>query len=310
MSYLADLMLRLAAGAARLPPQTRARQAAYLAQAENADGGFSARQGPSDLYYTSFALRALAMLGELDDRKAARAAGFLAERLEPQMPSIDFLSVVTAAVLVEAAAAVDVFVQAGRDRRESVIDFLQPYRRDDGGYAKTPQSGHGSTYHTFLVAACKQVVGAPLEAEVSRMVELVRSRRRPDGGFVEIPAMRRSGTNPTAAAIGLLRMFGALDEPTRRAAAEFLSGMQNEEGGLRANTQIPVADLLSTFSGLVALAGIDATAAIDTAAARRFVSSLEQPRGGFRASAFEQAVDVEYTFYGLGSMALLVQAGA
>jgi geranylgeranyl transferase type-2 subunit beta len=205
---------------------------------------------------------------------------------------------------VEMATAVDVFAQAGRDRRQSVIDFVERFRRRDGGYAKTPGSAHGSTYHTFLVAACKQMIGAPLEG-AKQMAEFVRSRQRPDGGFVEIAPMRHSGTNPTAAAVGLLQILGRLDEPTRGAATEFLAGMQTKEGGLRANTRIPVADLLSTFTGLVALAGIDAASAIDTAAVRRFVTSLERPHGGFRAGAFELAVDVEYTFYGLGSLALL-----
>jgi geranylgeranyl transferase type-2 subunit beta len=305
MAYLADLALRLAAGAGRLPEAVRARHAAYLADAQNADGGFSARRGPSDLYYTGFALRALAMLGELDEPKAARAAGFLGQRLGQPMPSIDFLSLVTAAVLVEAATGADVFAEAGRDRRESLVGFMEEYRRGDGSYAKTPRGAEGSTYHTFLVAACKQIVGAPLEDEAAQMVELVRSRRRPDGGYVEIGAMRHSGTNPTAAAVGLLQVLGALTEPTRTGAAAFLADMQNEEGGLRANTRIPVADLLSTFTGLVALSGMDAVAMIDTAAARRFVESLEQPGGGFRGGSFDHAPDVEYTCYGLGTLALL-----
>jgi len=304
MSYLGNLTLRLAAGAGRLPQETRVRHVAYLADAQNADGGFSARQGPSDLYYTGFALRALAILGELDEPMSARAAGFLKQRLEQQLPGIDFLSLVTGAVLVEMATGVDVFAEASRDRRQSVIDFFERFRRGDGGYAKTPRGGQGSTYHTFLVAACKQMVGAPLD-EAEQMAEMVRSRRREDGGFVEIGVIRHSGTNPTAAAIGLLQMLDSLDEPTRRAVAEFLARMQNQEGGLRANPRIPVADLLSTFTGLVALAGVDAVSAIDTAAVLRFVKSLEQPRGGFRAGAFDHAVDVEYTFYGLGTLALL-----
>jgi geranylgeranyl transferase type-2 subunit beta len=183
-------------------------------------------------------------------------------------------------------------------------DFVEPFRREDGGYAKTARGGQGSTYHTFLVAACKQLVGAPLD-EAERMLALVDSRRRTDGGYVEIDAMRYSGTNPTAAAVGLLQILQRLDGSLRTAAGEFLAAMQNEEGGLRANTQIIVADLLSTFTGLAALVGLEATGAIDPAAAKRFVLSLEMPQGGFRAGVFDDAADVEYTFYGLGALALL-----
>ena len=77
MSYLANLTLRLAAGVAALPEETRRRHAAYLAAARSDDGGYTGRQGPSDFYYTSFALRGLALLDALDDRTAERAREFL-----------------------------------------------------------------------------------------------------------------------------------------------------------------------------------------------------------------------------------------
>ena len=42
-----------------LPEAARARHAGYLKSAQNSDGGFSGREGDSDLYYTAFALRGL-----------------------------------------------------------------------------------------------------------------------------------------------------------------------------------------------------------------------------------------------------------
>ncbi len=307
MSYLADLTLRLAAGAGRLPEPVRRRHAARIAGSQHDDGGFTGREGSGDLYYTSFALRALAMLNDLDEATASRVGRFLAAQIQRQLPAIDFLSLVTSAVLVEGATGVDVFAEAGRDLQQSVIDSVEQFRRDDGGYAKTHRGGQGSTYHTFLAAGCRQMVGLPLEG-APRMVELIRSRQRDDGGFVEVAPLRDGGTNPTAAAVGLLRMLDALDEPTRTAAAKFLAGMQTREGGLRANTRIPVADLLSTFTGLVALGDLDAAGSVDTSRVLRFVNSLEDPQGGFRAGAFDDAVDVEYTFYGIGTLALLTVA--
>lgn len=304
MSYLADLTLRLAAGAARLPEDVCRRHAEYVLGRQHVDGGFSGRRGPGDLYYTSFAMRTLAMVNRLDEATCGRVAGFLGGRLAQPLPSIDFLSLVTAAVLVEGATGVDVFAETGRDLQGSVADSLERFRRGDGGYAKTQRGGQGSTYHTFLAAGCRELVGLPPDG-APQMIELVRSRRRADGGFVEISPMPYSGSNPTAAAVGLLRMLDALDQPTAAAAAEFLAAMQTGEGGLRANTRIPVADLLSTFTGVVALGDLGALSAIDTAAVRRFVQSLDRPGGGFRAGGFDDAVDVEYTFYGLGTLALL-----
>ncbi|NQT11519.1 MAG: beta-hydroxylase, partial [Planctomycetes bacterium] len=305
MSYLESLTLRLAAGAMRLTDDVRRRHAEFLTRGQNDDGGFSGREGESDLYYTGFALRGLALTGEFSEDVAARSGRYLQERLAGPMPSIDFLSLVSSAVLLEATSGIDVFAVAGRDRKTMVTDTLEPFRRDDGGYAKTDRSPHSSTYHTFLAAASKQLVGAAAADEAPRIVALIRSRKRDDGGFVELAQIAQSGANPTAAAIGLLRLLDAMDEPTRDGAAAFLAGMQNAEGGLRANGRIPLADLLSSFTGLVALADLDALARIDLTAAQRYVEALEQPGGGFRGGVWDDAADVEYAFYGLGALALL-----
>jgi geranylgeranyl transferase type-2 subunit beta len=304
MSYLTSLTLRLAAGAMRLPEEVRRRHEAFLAAAQNDDGGFPGRQGPSDLYYTGFALRALAMLGGLPDPLADAASRFLQQGLREHLASIDFYSLVFSAVLLEILSGRDVFAAAGRDRRETVTGTLNRLRRDGGGYAKNDRSPHSSTYHTFLAAACKQLVGLPLD-DAPEMIELIRSRRRDDGGFVELGQLRQSGTNPTAAAIGLLRLADALNDPIRQGAVAFLVGMQNAEGGLRANARIPAADLLSTFTGLATLADLDAPAAIDLPRARQYVEALEPSAGGFRGGVWDDTADVEYTFYGLGSLAIL-----
>jgi len=304
MPYLGNLTLRLSAGAMRLPEPVRRRHAEFLAAAQNPDGGFPGREGPSDLYYTGFALCGLALLGGLREAVASRAAGFLGGHVESSLPSVDFLSLVFSAVLLEFMTGFDVFGSAGRDRRQVLLERTEPFRRDDGGYAKTPRSGPSSTYHTFLVAACRELAGIAVSEPV-RMAGLARSRQRPDGGFVELDGLEHSGTSPTAAAVGLLRLLDAMEEPIRLASGRFLAGMQNLEGGLRANTRIPVADLLSTFVGLVALADLESLSGVDAASARRYVRSLEVPQGGFRGGAWDDRPDVEYTFYGLGVQALL-----
>jgi geranylgeranyl transferase type-2 subunit beta len=304
MSYLENLTLRLMMGAARLPDETRRRNRAFLAAAQADDGGFAGRQGPSDLYYTGFALRGLVLLDGLSGSVAERAGRFLRRRLAGEMPSIDFFSLIQSALVLETTSAVNVFAQAGCDRREIVTRTLERFRRGDGGYAKTARSPHSSTYHTFLAASCRQLVGLPLD-DGPKLVELIRSRRREDGGFVELAPLKRGATNPTAAAIGLLRLARALDEPIRQAAAAFLAGMQNAEGGFRANRRVPVADLLSTFTALATLADLDALSAVDPALARRYGQSLELAEGGFRGGAWDDTADVEYTFYGVGTLALV-----
>ena len=305
--YLQELTLRLAAGLEHIPDSWRQRHADYLCRAQQADGGFAGREGPSDLYYTSFAVRGLALFGALEGQVADRAVGFLRARLVGHVPVVDFLSLIYAAAVLRLAAGQDVFADRPDHWQRAVADTLAPLRRADGGYAKTSEGQASSMYHSFLVVLCHQLLGEPTP-EPERLVEFVRTRQRDDGGFVEMSVMKRSGTNPTAAAIGLLKIFDALDEGTRDATAEFLADMQTDEGGLRANTRIPIADLLSTFTGLLTLADLGQPALVDLAAARQYVDSLQLGKGGFHGAAWDPACDVEYTFYGLGATALLAGA--
>lgn len=304
LSYLAALTVRLATGIGQLPAATRTRHAAYLKGAQRDDGGFAGREGGSDLYYTGFALRGLAILGELEGAVAERAAAFLASRLDKRESIVDFFSLVYGAMLVQSAAGIDVFAAAPPEWRESVADFLEKLRRPDGGYAKGFEGVASSTYHTFLVLLCLELIERPA-LQPEKIVAFLLSQRAEEGGFREIRASKRAGTNPTAAAIAALRMLGALDDETRLDTIDFLADMQTDEGGLRANTRIPIADLLSTFTGLLTLEDLGGQREIDIDRVRRFVAELEQPEGGFHGAAWDPAHDVEYSFYGLGCLALL-----
>lgn len=304
LSYLEDVTLRLAHGVAGLPEEVRGPHAEYLRSQQNADGGFSGREGPSDLYYSGFALRGLALTGELHGEVAERAARFLQSRLAGQAPIVDFLSLVYGAMLLESSAGIDVFAQAPPGWRDSVAVALERFRRPDGGYAKTDEGQSSSTYHTFLVVICNQLIGRP-PVEPDRLAAFVKSRQRPDGGFVEIGPMRNSGTNPTAAAVGVLKVLDRFDEHLRHAVVEFLAELQNDEGGLLANGRIPMADVLSTFTGSLTLSDLQALGEIDVVAAYEYVLSMQAPGGGFRGGVWDEATDVEYTFYGLGALALL-----
>lgn len=302
-TYLQSLTFRLADAIARLPEQTRTRHVRFLSEAQRDDGGFAGREGESDLYYTGFGLRGLAVLGELNEDRACRAGDFLKGRLAGRESIVDFLSLIYGATLIKVLADVDIFAAAPTDWRTAVAGAMNELRRPDGGYAKGPEGRVSSTYHTFLVMLCLELIEAPIP-EPEKVVQFLRGQCCEAGGFREISVSKRAGTNPTAAAIGALRILGALDEGLCDGAVDFLAEMQTDEGGLRANTRIPIADLLSTFTGVLSLQDLGAADEIDIAAARDFAASLEQPNGGFFGAAWDMACDVEYTFYGLGALAL------
>ena len=303
-SYLEELTVRLAVGAAELPEAVRIRHADFLKGLQRPDGGFAGREGDSDLYYTSFALRSLSILGQLHGAVAERAATFLRSRLATREPIMDLLSLVYGAAVLDASAGIDVYSDASPTWKDDITVTLEELRRDDGGYAKSKEGGAGSTYYSFLVLMCHELVGKPLPCP-KRLIDFVLSQRCEEGGFREIRVAKRASTNPTAAAIGVLRSLDALDNEIRDGTIGFLAEMQTDEGGLRANTRIAIADLLSTFTGLLTLADLDAMERIDSKAAFGYVKRLQRDQGGFRGGAWDDAVDVEYTFYGLGCLSLL-----
>jgi geranylgeranyl transferase type-2 subunit beta len=306
--YLQRLTGRLIDGVDRLPAQVRRRHAAWVRARQRPDGGFPGREGGSDLYYTGFALRALAVLQELESDTCDRAATFLRGRMTSSAGVVDLFSLLVSAFLVRLGGGPDVLADAPADWPDRVADTLETFRHPEGGYAKAPGGSSGSTYTTFLVALALELLGKTIP-EPDRVISFLRGRFRA-GGFVEIPQMKRAGTNPTAAAVGTLRILGALDDPTRGSVAEFLVRLvAADEGGLRANDRIPAADLLSTFTGGWTLADVGALDRLDRAAVRRYAESLQGPDGGFRGGLWDAGMDVEYTFYGIGVLGLLAIEG-
>jgi geranylgeranyl transferase type-2 subunit beta len=308
--YLLRLTLRLADGISRLPAENWDRHSTYLRSAQNPDGGFSGRAGGSDLYYTGFALRGLAVLDALTPAIAERASGFLRGCLTHQTSVIDFFSLLYSCVLVQLAGGPDAFAGSPSNWQDRVAETLESFRTSDGGYAKTIGGASGSTYHTFLVALCYQLLGRPLP-RLADVVRFIAGRSREDGGYVEMAPMRRGGTNPTAAAAGLLQMAAeempsALEE-VREGVIAFLAGMASPEGGLRANGRAPLADLLSTFTAAWTLEQLGGLHRLDAKQIWRYAESLQRPEGGFHGGLWDEGHDVEYTFYGLGVLALLTR---
>ena len=302
------MTMQLAAGVGQLPDAVRASHATYVADAQRADGGYAGRESGSDLYYTSFALRSLAISGMLHGPAAQRTADFLRNHLDQKLPVVDFIALIYSQKLLQAAAGIDVFNGQGSAWRNRVVNFLNSCRRADGGYARGPENPRSSTYQTFLTLICFELLDAsPAQPEVTSC--FLKSQQRDDGGFVEFSPMRRSGTNPTAAAIGGLKILGEVSPDLQSSAAEFLAGMQTAEGGLRANTRIPIADLLSSFTGLFTLFELGEHQRVRLEPLARFASQLAASDGGFCAALWDTDKDVEYTFYGLGTLALLATAG-
>ena len=302
--FLLRLGQRLVRGLSRLDSGRRAKHRDFVVARQNADGGFSGREGGSDLYYTGFAVRCLSVLDVLTETDCQAISRYLRGNSRAQVTVIDLVSWLYCAVIVQASSGIDVLADFDPQWPDRLAETLESFRTRDGGYAKTHEGAAGSTYHSFLVALCYELIGRPLPQK-DRLVQFVFDRQREDGGFVEIQPMKRGGTNPTAAAVALLNMSGTMDDVARDDVRAFLKEVRGGDGGFQANTRIPFSDGLSTFTGLLSALDLGLTELVDRPRTEIFIDSLEFPEGGFRGATWDQVADVEYTFYALGTLGLI-----
>jgi geranylgeranyl transferase type-2 subunit beta len=304
-SFLLRLTGLLLAGLKDLDPERAARHVNLILSFQRPDGGFAGRRGGSDLYYTSFAVRGLALLNALNDSRCQLVANYLKTAAAKQRYSlIDLVSWFYSFITVQLTGITPPFEGDAVALIDELSAALETFRRPDGGYARTHEGGASSTYHTFLAVLCYEMLGR-IPPDENAIVRFLLSRRRDDGGFVEIGPMKRSGTNPTAAAAVLLKRFESVEPEVLSGIGDYLTKVKGDEGGFRANTQTPFCDLLSTFTGILTARYLGLGDSIDAEAFRRFLGRLELDKGGFKGAVWDSETDPEYTFYGLGALSLL-----
>lgn len=304
MSFAVEFAVRLMAAAPRIPRERKAKHAAWLLTQRAEGGGFRGRSDLPDRYYTAFGVRCALLLDCLDAGLLTDMLPYLRRQSRSSLATVDLASYLTVAFTAEFFAGVSIDDRSPEERKEWVATLLLPYRRSDGGWAKSSNSGLSSTYHTFLALGCLELADLAVP-EPQRVADMIRQRQASDGGFVDLPVLRESGTNTTAAALAVLYDLDALSDQTRRQACGFLRTMQRRDGGFAASARAPCSDLLSTFTAVVSLDLMDALEESTAEAALRYVSELEHPEGGFRGVTLDDQRDAEYTFYGLAATAWL-----
>jgi geranylgeranyl transferase type-2 subunit beta len=303
--YLMRLADRVSRGLRKLPVEQLGLHREFLLGQQCDSGGFRGREGDGDLYYTGFAVRALAVTGGLPVENAARLHGFLKSADALSLNAVDLLSWLYSAIVVEASQGGGVLSEKPAEFAAEVLRSLLQLRTADGGFSRTTEGAAGSTYQSFMCALVFELLGQQIPRR-NALVQFLYDRQREDGGFVEIAPMKRSGTNPTAAAVALLKSLGAMDDEIAEDVLGFLTDVVSSEGGFQANTRIPFADGLSTFTGLLTAQDLGRRDLIPTEQMLAYVrGGLELESGGFRGAVWDQQADVEYTFYGLGILGLL-----
>lgn len=303
--FLITLGTRISTGLARLEPPRRERHRQFILSRQQRDGGFKGREGDSDLYYTSFAVRGLAVLGGLTTDEAKQIGSFLGTFHWRSLHVVDLISWLYSALVTQTFGGPDLLANEPPDWPDQIAAKLESVRTSDGGYAKSTEGAIGSTYHSFLTVMTYELLDRK-PPKPNKLGQFLFDRQRDDGGFVEIAPMKTSGTNPTAAAAVLLQRLGFADEQLTIDLRDFLKQVRSDEGGFQANTRIPFADGLSTFTSLLVAQDFGLDRFQDLASIEAFITQqLEFPTGGFRGASWDEQADVEYTFYGLGVLGLL-----
>ncbi len=251
------------------------------------DGGFTNRAGEPDLYYTVFGLESLLALQS--QHPLSDFPPFL-----KQFETGDHLDFVHLACLARAWADIGT-ASLVADKRTGILDRIETFRTQDGGYNQTPGAATATTYACFLALGAYQDLETALPHS-EKMIDSLSSLQCEDGGFANQSQQTTGLTPPTAAAITLLRHF---QRPVPDQITQWLLQRCLPQGGFSASPKITMPDLLSTATALHALAGQQVDLDKIREVCLDFIDSVWVNQGSFYGNWTEETLDTEYTYYGL-----------
>ncbi len=205
------LMLALPAGASAASPSKRA--AAYMAKAQNKDGGFGSTPGTaSGALYSGWASLGLASAGR-NPRDVERRGHSAIDYIRSGARQIRDVGEIERTILVIEAAGLNARDFAGRD----FVARLNGYRRADGSF-----SGFIS-YTAFGILALRAA-----DAGTNKPARWLARQQNEDGGFGLSPSAQSDVDNTGAAmqALATAGRGGPLDD-----AVGYLRRAQNGDGG-------------------------------------------------------------------------------
>lgn len=258
----------------------------FLKNARAKEGGFQDRSGLADLYYTVFGLDGLLSLGvecdEADWLPFVTSHG-LGENL-------DFVHLCCLIRCLSAASHL-------KGEREKLLNQLNRFRSEDGGFHPDPGAAYGTAYGAFLGVGAMQDLGVDLGSVQSDIQRSLDGLKTADGAWGNDRQQRIGATNATAAVMTTLRQWGG--QPSLD-ASDWLIQRIHPMGGFMATPTAPIPDLLSTATALHALAGVERDLSEDQRErCLDFIDTLWTNEGAFHGHWHEDELDTEYTFYGL-----------
>jgi len=260
----------------------------YICSQQNDDGGFRDRDGPSDLYYTSFAIDALTAL------QVGLPEASLSEYLTYETDNLSGLDFVHLCCLARSFSALENY--RGDDCIQPVLKRIEEFRTPDGGYNQIASHPTGSTYACFLAWGAYSDHGRsiPNQETIASCLDTLTPAAGSWCNDVDIPV---PNVPSTAAAVAVYRN---LQHPVTDTTTEWiLSCYHKPSGGFLPFPDAPLPDLLSTAVALHALDALQASLEPIRETCLNFIDTLWSAEGGFHGNWTDDDLDIEYTYYGL-----------
>jgi prenyltransferase beta subunit len=304
-------MLQVARLAPKLLEESSALVRGFLESQQNADGGFKDRIGKSDLYYTVFGIDGLLALQA--DLPLERIENYL--RTFANGEHLDFVHLCCLARCWGAIEHTGSRQSLSPNSRSKIVQRIEEFRTEDGGYHPATGSAFGTAYGSFLALGAYQDLKLEFP-EPLRLVQCLKFLETNDGAWtnertlhslragalsepeaaLRTPHLNTGSTNATAAAVTVLRNLGL---PVSSTVGDWLLARAHPEGGFLAATQAPIPDLLSTATALHALAGLERDFTKVKEPCLDFIDTLWTNEGAFHGNWSDDVLDCEYTYYGL-----------
>ena len=293
----ADGMLRLCKRAPAVLGGLRPRVERFVSDQLCSDGGFRGRGDASDLYYTSFGIECMLAL-----EMPLPAASL--HRFVEGYGGGEGLDLVHLSCLARCQRRLQ---GAGGELpyRRELVERIDAYRSDDGGYSTVMGAPRLSVTGSFLALTGRHDLGAP-PPDSGPFVAALPALRSADGGYANEGSLE-AGT--TLAVAGVVALLGWLGERGDAASLEWLREQRGSDGGFLGSPHTPFSDLLSTATVLYALQQHGVSLAEMSETIMEFVDGLVEPSGGYGGTWFDDIADVEYTYYALMVQGCLAGAG-
>jgi hypothetical protein len=252
----------------------------------NADGAALDRAGTPDLYYTIFALAGAQALDV--PIPTDRTRNWL--RSFGDGSSLDFVH------LGALARCWSVVGEAPDELLRAILNRLEAFRREDGGYNANCSLSFGTAYDAFVALGAYQDLGQT-PPDILKLLRSLKRLETNDHAWTNVPGQPAGSLNPTAAAVTLITHLGF---PVNSVVGDWILAQAHPQGGFVAAPGAPIPDLLSTATALHALACLGRRVPSEVhEKCLDLADTLWSAEGGFHGHWADDFLDAEYTFYGL-----------